>query len=50
MTVHGQPTLYAAGYSSYLGRLLGVMAVSAVLIWLAQRYFARVQGSFAQEL
>lgn len=32
------------------GRLLAVMGGSMVLLWFAQRVFARVQGSFAQEL
>jgi ABC-2 type transport system permease protein len=31
-------------------RLLLVIAASSVLLWLAQRYFARAQGNFAQEL
>jgi ABC-2 type transport system permease protein len=31
-------------------RLFGVIAFSLVLLWLAQRVFARAQGSFAQEL
>jgi ABC-2 type transport system permease protein len=31
-------------------RLLAVIAASSVLLWLAQRYFARAQGNFAQEL
>jgi ABC-2 type transport system permease protein len=31
-------------------RLLLVIAGSSVLLWLAQRYFARAQGNFAQEL
>jgi ABC-2 type transport system permease protein len=31
-------------------RLLVVIAASSVLLWLAQRYFARAQGNFAQEL
>jgi ABC-2 type transport system permease protein len=33
-----------------VSRLLVVAAASAVLLWLAQRYFARAQGNFAQEL
>jgi ABC-2 type transport system permease protein len=31
-------------------RLVVVIAASSVLLWLAQRYFARAQGNFAQEL
>jgi len=31
-------------------RLLVVIAASSALLWLAQRYFARAQGNFAQEL
>lgn len=31
-------------------RLLITLAVSAVLIWLSQRIFSRLQGNFAQEL
>jgi ABC-2 type transport system permease protein len=31
-------------------RLLVVIAASSFLLWLAQRYFARAQGNFAQEL
>jgi ABC-2 type transport system permease protein len=31
-------------------RLLVVAAASLVLLWLAQRYFSRAQGNFAQEL
>jgi ABC-2 type transport system permease protein len=48
----GKPvaTLYQASYGGYLGRLLAVIALSCVLIWLAQRVFARAQGNFAQEL
>ena len=43
-------TLYQAGYGEYLGRLVAVIGVSVVLVWLAQRFFARAQGNFAQEL
>ena len=43
-------TLYQAGYASYCERILAVILVSAALIWLAQRFFARAQGNFAQEL
>ena len=48
----GRPvhTLYQGGYGAYLGRLGGVILASLVLIWLAQRVFARAQGNFAQEL
>jgi ABC-2 type transport system permease protein len=31
-------------------RLVAVAAVSLVLLWLAQRFFSRAQGNFAQEL
>jgi len=31
-------------------RLLLLIAASSVLLWLAQRYFSRAQGNFAQEL
>jgi ABC-2 type transport system permease protein len=31
-------------------RLLAVIGASSVLLWLTQRYFAREQGNFAQEL
>jgi ABC-2 type transport system permease protein len=31
-------------------RLVGVIVFSLALLWLAQRIFARAQGSFAQEL
>lgn len=38
-------------YDGALGlRLLVLAVVSAVLLWLAQRIFARAQGNFAQEL
>jgi hypothetical protein len=30
--------------------MLAVVVVSAGLIWLSQRIFARAQGNFAQEL
>ncbi len=43
-------TLYQAPMSSYVTRLLVVIAVSTALVWLAQRVFARAQGNFAQEL
>ena len=43
-------TLYQAGYGTYVGRLVGVIIVSLVLVWFAQRVFARAQGNFAQEL
>jgi ABC-2 type transport system permease protein len=48
----GQPlkTLYQRGYSSYLERLGAVIVISMVLVWLAQRVFARAEGNFAQEL
>ncbi len=43
-------TLYQGGYVSYLERLGAVVAISLVLVWLAQRVFARAEGNFAQEL
>lgn len=43
-------TLYQASYGEYLFRLGAVIALSAVLIWVGQRVFAKVQGNFAQEL
>jgi ABC-2 type transport system permease protein len=43
-------TLYQGGYSSYLERLGAVIVISMVLVWLAQRVFARAEGNFAQEL
>ncbi len=43
-------TLYQASVGTYIGRLTGVVALSAFLLWLAQRVFARAQGNFAQEL
>ena len=43
-------TLYQGGYGSYLERLGAVIAISLVLVWLAQRVFARAEGNFAQEL
>jgi ABC-2 type transport system permease protein len=48
----GEPlqTLYQAGYGVYIERIVAVIVVSAFLIWLAQRFFARAQGNFAQEL
>jgi ABC-2 type transport system permease protein len=39
-TFHGDITM----------RLLVLIAASSVLLWIAQRYFARAQGNFAQEL
>jgi ABC-2 type transport system permease protein len=48
--VKGQTTLYTGTYGSYLARLGGVFVVSVVMLWLAQRFFARAQGNFAQEL
>jgi len=47
---HPLKTLYQAGYSSYFTRLGVVIALSVVLIWVAQRLFAKAQGNFAQEL
>ncbi|MBV9411153.1 MAG: ABC transporter permease, partial [Acidimicrobiia bacterium] len=43
-------TLYAAPYTEYVFRLCAVIGVSLFLVWLAQRFFARAQGNFAQEL
>lgn len=43
-------TLFQATYAEYLLRLGAVMVLSAILIWLGQRVFAKVQGNFAQEL
>jgi ABC-2 type transport system permease protein len=43
-------TLYAAPYSEYVARLVAVALGSLILVWLAQRFFARAQGNFAQEL
>lgn len=50
-----QRTFWVAGdwnsYPAHLGRNLGIaMIFSLVLLWLAQRLFARLQGNFAQEL
>ena len=42
--------LYQASMGTYVGRLLAVIAVSSLLVWVAQRVFARAQGNFAQEL
>jgi ABC-2 type transport system permease protein len=50
VTVNGQPVLYQADYATYLARLGAVFVFSLVLLWLAQRIFARAQGNFAQEL
>jgi len=43
-------TLYQASVGTYVGRLGAVVAFSALLLWFAQRVFARAQGNFAQEL
>jgi len=43
-------TLYNAPYSEYVLRLVAVAVGSLFLVWLAQRFFARAQGNFAQEL
>jgi ABC-2 type transport system permease protein len=41
----------AASYPDNLGTMLAVtLAVSLVLLWVAQRVFARLQANFAQEL
>lgn len=42
--------LYEASLGAYFARLGAVIVFAAGLVWLAQRTFARVQGSFAQEL
>lgn len=42
--------LYPAPWSEYLLRVGAVAFGSLVLLWLAQRIFARAQGNFAQEL
>src|SRR6266508_3291463 len=45
-TLHGQqPLLLPLAFV-----VLVLFAASSVLLWLAQRYFARAQGNFAQEL
>jgi len=43
-------TLYQASDSEYILRLVAVAVGSLLLVWLAQRFFARAQGNFAQEL
>jgi ABC-2 type transport system permease protein len=43
-------TLYQASNSEYVYRLVAVIVGSLLLVWLAQRFFARAQGNFAQEL
>jgi ABC-2 type transport system permease protein len=50
-----QRTFWVAGdgepYPANLAGILGItLAVSVVLLWLAQRVFARLQANFAQEL
>jgi ABC-2 type transport system permease protein len=46
--IRGEP---AASYPEALGTMLAVtLAVSLVLLWVAQRVFARLQANFAQEL
>ncbi len=47
VTVHGQQVLFGG---AILDRLLIVLGASLVLLWVAQRVFARAQGNFAQEL
>lgn len=44
---NGVPQLYTGNLTL---RLLLLMVISAGLVWLAQRFFARAQGNFAQEL
>lgn len=45
----GAGTVY--DFSDHLGlRMLGSLAFSLVLLWIAHRVFSRVQGNFAQEL
>lgn len=48
--VHHNPILLQGPYSRYLERSGLVIVASLVLVWLAQRFFARAQGNFAQEL
>jgi len=43
-------TLYQASMGTYAARLVVVIICSSVLVWIAQRVFARAQGNFAQEL
>jgi ABC-2 type transport system permease protein len=45
--VHGSEHIYTGNLYGRLGILIGVCLV---LLWLAQRIFARAQGNFAQEL
>jgi ABC-2 type transport system permease protein len=45
----GKGTVFLYGGNLY-GRLGIMLAVCLVLLWLAQRVFARAQGNFAQEL
>jgi ABC-2 type transport system permease protein len=46
-TVEGQPFFYDGNLTL---RLIVLATASAVLLWVAQRIFARAQGNFAQEL
>jgi ABC-2 type transport system permease protein len=46
--VHVLPV--GVNYKWYLGQLLGVLVVSAVLFLIALRVFARLEGNFAEEL
>jgi ABC-2 type transport system permease protein len=50
VSLNGTQVLYPISISSLLVRMGIVMGASGVLIWLAQRLFARAQGNFAQEL
>lgn len=42
--------LFQAPFGTYAARICAVIAASSLLVWLAQRVFARAQGNFAQEL
>jgi ABC-2 type transport system permease protein len=46
-TPEGQPFYYAGNLTL---RLIVLLGATAVLLWVAQRIFARAQGNFAQEL
>jgi len=47
LTARGRAFFYSGDLYGRLGIILGI---SLVLLWLAQRLFARAQGNFAQEL
>jgi ABC-2 type transport system permease protein len=46
-TPEGQAFYYGGNLTL---RLVVLLAATAVLLWIAQRIFARAQGNFAQEL